>query len=790
MASPAHPPSVICFAQFELDVASGELRKSGIPLKLHPQPFQVLQLLAGRPKQIVTREEIRTALWGGNTFVDFERGINSCVNQLRATLGDDPEKPRFVETLPRRGYRFIAVVTNGMSQRTANVVPLSVSPECDNGSRQTAHASGIPFVLLPSTLNPPKTWNVKTAIVALVVFGILVAAAIYYFRAPAKLTEKHSVILADFTNTTGDEVFDDTLRQGLSIQLEQSPLLNLISDRKVNETLKLMGRPAGDRLTPEVTREVCQRTSSRAMLTESIVGLGSQYVIGLTAVDCNTGDVLAEAQEQAAGKEAVLKALDNAAVSLRSKLGESLSSVQRYATPLEEATTPSLQALQAYSLGLKTLNTKGPIASLPFFERAADLDPKFAVAYALMGSVYAEEGDFALAELNAQKAYELREKVSDREKLFIDSHYYTFLGELEEAARVYEVWQKTYPQDAFPYTDLGVIYSVQGWYEAAGEQYRVALRLEPSAGYNYLNLGENYAQLNRLDEAEATYKQAEDQRIGEDWLPQMRYELAFLKGDTGEMARAAAIAAGNPSAAWVLLSMQADTEAWYGRIRSAREFTRRAVESAEQHHNREVAAAYRAYSGLREAEFGYPQRARADAVAALKLTPNRTVEVIAALALARAGDAAQGLRVVDKLKADARTETMMDRYWFPSVHAAVELSRGAGGNAIELLQVTRPYELGADGKLYPIYVRGQGYLRAENGTEAVEEFQKILSHPGLVLNFHLGVLAHLQLGRAYALQGNTGKSRAAYQDFFTLWKDADPDIPILKEAKAEYAKLQ
>ena len=382
MASPAHPPSVICFGQFELDVASGELRKSGIPLKIHPQPFQVLQLLVERPKQIVTREELRTALCGGKTIVDFERGINSCVNQIRATLGDDPEKPRFVETLPRRGYRFIAVVTNGMSQRTANVVPLSVSPECDSGSRQTADASGIPFVLLPSTLNPPKTWNVKTAIVALVVFGILVAAAIYYFRSPAKLTEKHSVILADFTNTTGEEVFDDTLRQGLSIQLEQSPLVNLISDRKVNETLKLMGRPAGDRLTPEVTREVCQRTSSRAMLTESIVGLGSQYVIGLKAVNCDTGDVLAEAQEQAAGKEAVLKALDNAAVSLRSKLGESLSSVQRYATPLEEATTPSLQALQAYSLGLKTFNTKGPIASLPFFERAADLDPKFAMAYA------------------------------------------------------------------------------------------------------------------------------------------------------------------------------------------------------------------------------------------------------------------------------------------------------------------------------------------------------------------------------------------------------------------------
>ncbi len=775
---PTALPQRARFGEFELDFSTQELCNKGRKLDLNGHPFQILLALLERPNELVTREELKKRLWAGDTYVDFDHSLNRAINRLRDTLKDSADHPRFIETLPRRGYRFIAPVRDGS---TPSIQPSPISiPERQSSSPVSGPLLGV------------KRSAVLIAALCLGIAGVVLLASGVFLgpRHAQQLMEKDTIVLGDFANGTDDPIFDDTLKQALFVDLEQSPFLHVLSDRKMAQTMQMMGRSSDDRLTATAAQELCQRAGGKALLSGSITNLGAEYLLILSATDCATGDSIATTRARASSKVEVLRKLDQASAYLRGRSGESLALVDKFSIPVEQATTFSLQALQAYSMGLKTFNTKGPIASLPFFERAADLDPKFAMAYAHMGTVYSDLGDFALAELNGQKAYELREKVSDREKLYIDSHYYTFLGEMEKAARVYEVWQRTYPKDADPYTDLGTVYSILGWYEAAREQYRVALRLEPSASYTYLNLGENYAHLNRLDEAEATYRQAEDQRIGEDWLPQKRYELAFLTGDTGEMARAAAIAAGSPSAASVSLSMQADTEAWYGRLRSARKLTRRAVESAEQQHDREVAAAYRAYSGLREAEFGYPQQARADAVAALKLTPNRTVEVMAALALARAGDAAEGLRVVDKLKADARTETMMQRYWIPTVQAAFELSRGASGNAIELLQVTRPYELGADAKLYPIYVRGQGYLRAQNGTAAAEEFQKILSHPGLVLNFHLGVLAYLQLGRAYALQGNTGKSRAAFQDFLTLWKDADPDIPILKEAKAEYAKLQ
>ena len=405
---------------------------------------------------------------------------------------------------------------------------------------------------------------------------MLVAAAIggtLYFRsrqATARLTDKDTVVLSDFDNKTGDSVFDDTLKQGLSVQLEQSPFLALVSDRKVNETLKLMGRPAGDRLTPEVTHEVCLRTGSKAMLTGSIAGLGSQYVIGLKAVNCDTGDVLAEAQEQAAGKEAVLKALEAAAVSLRGKLGESLSSVEKYATPVEEATTPSLEALKAYSLGVKAAYAKGGTAALSFFKRAVDLDPNFAMAYAGMSVNYRTLNEVGRAAENARKAYELREKVSERERLSIEGNYYfVATGELEKAAQTFELWQQTYPRDDFSYRRLGLISALMGNWEKALEEWREALRLEPNGAANYLNFGIAYTSLNRLDEAEAVYKQAEERKLENEFLLANRYSLAFLKGNAAQMAQLASAAMGKPGYEDELLTRQADTEGWYGKLKNA-----------------------------------------------------------------------------------------------------------------------------------------------------------------------------------------------------------------------------
>ena len=654
---------------------------------------------------------------------------------------------------------------------------------------------------------------------------MLVAAAIagtLYFRsrqAMTPLTDKDTIVLSDFDNKTGDSVFDDTLKQGLSVQLEQSPFLALVSERRVNETLKLMGRQAGDRLTPEVAHEVCLRTGSKAMLAGSIAGLGSQYVIGLKAVNCNTGDVLAEAQEQAAGKEAVLKALDAAAVSLRGKLGESLSSVQKYATPVEEATTPSLEALKAYSLGVKTAYAKGDTPALPFFKRAVELDPNFAMPYVGMSMNFFDLNEVGRAADNIRKAYELRERVSERERFTIEGNYYMFAtGELEKAAQTFELWQQTYPRDDLPYIQLGAISFYLGDFEKALEQFRPSLRLEPNNAGNYVCLGETYTTLIRLDEAGAVYKRAEERKLEGELLLQGRYWLAFLKGDAAQMAQLVSAAMGKPGTEDLLLATQADTEGWYGKLKNAHELTGRAMDSALHNDAKETAAAYQAAAALREVEAGNREQARAEAHAALKLAPNRDVRDMAALALARAGDATGAEKLAAELDKTFPLDTLVQRNWLPTIRAGVALERQDPNRAIELLKAASTGELALATNvtifLCPTYLRGEAYLMLHDGNRAAAEFQKFIDHRGLVVNFPWGALARLGLARAYALQAGLpvaavydrrkedgarraplqpdalAKARAAYQDFLTLWKDADPDVTILKEAKAEYAKLK
>ncbi|MGA3210995.1 MAG: protein kinase, partial [Terriglobales bacterium] len=605
------------------------------------------------------------------------------------------------------------------------------------------------------------------------------------------LNERDAIVLADFDNKTGDTVFDDTLKQGLSVQLEQSPFFDLVSERRVNETLKLMGRSAGDRLTPEVAREVCQRTAGKVILIGSIAGLGSEYVIGLKAMDCNSGDVLAESQEQAAGKETVLKALDAATVSLRGKLGESLSSVQKYATPVEAATTPSLEALKAYSLGRKVFFTQGSTPALPFLKRAVELDPNFAMAYRSIAAMYDNLNEPERAAENVRKAYDLRENLSERERFYIEANYYwTATGELEKAVPAYELWRQTYPRDYALYVHLAAIYLSLGNLDKAVENAREALRLEPNAALNYSALGVDFIALNRLDEAEAVFQQAEKRKLEGEFLLLARYQLAFLKDDTVQMGRLASAAMGRPGLEDVLLASQADTETWYGRLKNARELTRRAMDSARRNDAKETAAAYQAAAALREVEAGNPGRARAEARAALDLAPNRDVRAMAALALARVGDTAAAEKLAAELEKTFPFDTLVQRYRLPTIHAAIALQRQDPNRAVELLQTTSAIELGDAGNLLPVYLRGEAYLGLHDGNAAAAEFQKFIDHRGLVANFPWGALARLGLARAYAMQGDTAKAKAAYQDFLTLWKDADPDIPILKEAKAEYAKLQ
>ena len=629
---------------------------------------------------------------------------------------------------------------------------------------------------------------------------VLSVAGYFHFRRGPKLTDKDTIVLADFTNTTGDPVFDGTLRQGLTVQLEESPFLSLVSDQRIQQTLRLMGQTPDARLTPEIARELCQRTESAAFLDGSIARLGSQYVLGLKAVNCQTGDSLAQEQATADGKERVLRALGEAAAKLRQTLGESLSTVQKFDTPVEEATTPSLEALQAYSLGRKTMMGKGdqPAAVL-LFQRAIRLDPNFAIAYASLGMSYNNLGETSLGAENTRKAYELRERVSEREKFYIESHYYQYVtGDLEKARQVYELWAQTYPRDFAPPTNLGFTYSNLGQYDKSLAELHESFRLDPTRGAMYAHLVEDYLYLNRLEEAGSTAEGAQAKKLDSPMLRSNLYLLAFLRNDAAGMRQQIAWAAGKPGVEDVLLAFEADTAAYSGQLGKAREFSRRAVASAERVEQKETAASYEAEAALREALFGNAAAGRQRAAAALGLSTGRDVKYGAALALALAWDAARAQALADDLAKRFPEDTLVKFNYVPTIHAQLALSRNDSSKAIEALQAA-PYELRGAGQLatipfrpalYPVYVRGEAHLVAHQGSQAAVEFQKIFDHRGVALNQPIGALAYLGLAGAYALQGDTVKARTAYNDFLTLWKDADPDIPILTQAKAEHEKLQ
>jgi DNA-binding winged helix-turn-helix (wHTH) protein/tetratricopeptide (TPR) repeat protein len=802
-----HKCFVFTFSDVEVREREFCIVKAGELLPVEPKAFRVLLFLIRSPHRLIAKDELLDAVW--NDCAVSDNSLTRSIALLRRLLGDDTHEPRYIATVPTVGYRFLCdvkVVEDGFAGPNGPSLPHPQSGNKENskefealpGPRSVEGTPHRPSDHLAAALaagETPKRWKVIVPAAA-TVLACFVAGYFYLHRARHGrpiLTDKDTIVLADFTNTTGDGVFDDTLKQGLSVQLEQSPFLDLVSERKVNETLKLMGRPAGDRLTPEVTREVCQRTASKAMLTGSIARLGSQYVIGLKAVTCDTGDTLGGAQEQAAGKEAVLKALDHAAISLRDKLGESLSSVHRYATPVEEATTPSLEALKAYSLGRKTFFAKGYTAELPFLKRAVELDPNFAIAYRALSSAYGNLNQQGRQTENIRKAYELREKVSERERFFIEANYYwTGPGELEKAVTVYELWGQTYPRDSSLYDHLGVLYRNLGNLEKALEAAREAVRLEPNSGSSYEVLGADCMSLNRLDEAEAVFKQAEERKLENEPLPALRYQLAFLTGDTAQMAQLASAAMGKPGTEDLMLDAQANTEAWYGRLKAARELTRRATDSAQHNDAEETAAAYLAQGALREVESGNREQARADADAAVKLAPNGYyVRALAALALARAGDTAGAEKLAAQLDKAFPLDTLVQRYRLPTIRAAVALQRKDPNRAVELLRAASAIELGDEGnRLFPVYLRGEAYLMLHDGNRAAAEFQKFIDHHGLTGNFAWGAPARLQLGRAFALSGDKTKAKTAYQDFLMLWKDADTDIPILKQAKAEYAVQQ
>ena len=644
-----------------------------------------------------------------------------------------------------------------------------------------------------------KRWKVIVP-AAVAVLALSVGSYFYFHRTP-KLTDRDTIVLADFRNTTGDTVFDGTLRQGLSVQLEQSPFLSIVPDQQIQQTLQMMDQKPDARLTPEMARELCQRTGSAAVLDGSIAQIGTQYLLTVKAVNCVSGESLASTEAQASDKNHVLDALGKTASEIRNKLGESLSTVQKFDTPLEQATTSSLEALQAFGSGYKVLyGPGGSPAAIPFFKRATELDPNFALAYAMLGHVSTDVGEFSNAVDATRKAYELRERVSEPEKYFISTSYHLAVtGDLEKAEEPCQLWIQAYPRAVEPRNLLaGPIYLQLGQYQKTVAQAEEATRSHPDLPIAYAHLLISYAALNRLDEAKAVYARALRNKIDSSgFLDLPLYSIDFLDHDTSGMAQLVARGTGKPGIEDVFLANEALTAAYSGRLGKTRELSRRAEASAERVGEKEGAAGYVASAALIEALFGNAAQARQQAATALSLSTARDTLYAVALTLGFAGDAARAQVLADDLAKRFPEDTVARFNYLPTLRGQLALNRNDSSKAMEALEVASPYELGGPGQaffvffaLYPVYVRGEAYLAAHQGKEAAAEFQKILDHRGIVVNEPIGALAHLQFGRAYAMQGNTAKAKAAYKDFLTLWKDVDPDIPILKLAKAEYAKLQ
>ena len=624
---------------------------------------------------------------------------------------------------------------------------------------------------------------------AVLIIGLAVGGWFFHSRKAHALTERDTIVLADFTNTTGDTVFDSTLRQGLTVQLEQSPFLSLVPDQSIQETLRMMGKPAETKLTPEIAREVCQRTGSKAVIDGSIAQVGTQYSLILKVVNCLNGESLSSTEAEASDKSHVLEALGKAGAEIRNKLGESLSTIHKFDTPIMPATTSSLEAYQAYSLGRKTFDGGDPAAAIPLFERAIRLDPNSAMAYASLAQCYVNVvGQTSLAVENTKKAYALRERVSERERFYIEAHYHdNVTGNLEKARQVYELWARVYPRDAIPHNNLVGNYGNFGQQEKALEQARETIRLDPSST-NYSALVGRYRILNRLEEARATVKEAYAKNLD---CPDMHvnlYILAFLENDPAGMKQQVDWFAGKPEEWWIL-TWEASTAAYYGQLGKSTELWNRVVALAEQRGDKEVAADFGGVAPFFELSFGKPAEVHQQVAAMLAASRIKDIQTGAAMLLALDGDDARAQAMADEIAKQFPEDTSVRFDFLPTIGAQLALNRKDPARAIELLQAAAPTETGLGG-YGPTYLRGKAYLMLRDGTRAAAEFQKVLDHRSLVLMDFKCALSRLGLARAHAIQGDTAKAKAAYQDFLTLWKDADPDIPILIAAKAEYAKLR
>jgi len=775
MESPAH---VFRFGPYESRPQSRELYKHGLKIKVRPQQVQVLNLLLSRAGEAVSREIMREHLWPAETFVDFEHSLNTAIKEIRVVLGDSAVAPRYIETLPRLGYRFIAPVE--VSETPPSPIH-SQSPSAilvvDDGVRRTP--------------KNPYLWFAA----ALVVAAATIAGISYHRRARFQITPRDPIVLADFTNSTGEPVFNDALKQGLNVGLAQSPVVRILSDEKTTTVLKQMGLPADQPITGRAAIELCQRAGGNITVQGTISKLGTAYVIGLAAIRCDNGEHIADEQEVAKKQEDVVETLGKATSQLRSRLGESLPSIKTYNAPLEEATTPSLEALKAYGAAIAKSEQESYLAAVPLFDRAINLDPNFALAYGQLATLYWNSDETDLARQNASRAYELRNRTTGLEKLSIESWYSIYVtGDLEKAVATLEIMRQTYPGVSTSLNDLGTLYGTLGQYDKAVERFHESLQAEPLSAATAGNLAVSLMALGRNDEARAVLKEASKLGPPTETLFQANYWIAFLRRDTEEIDQIRSIAPAVAGARAILLSTQANTEAYSGHFEKGRQLTDDAANQMLADGQKAAAGLCYAQFAVWEAEVADFARARELMAKALKLSHEQNVIVLSAVVAALSGDTSKANSIADQLSREHPLDTFIQKYWLPLIRAQIEMHQGEPSRAVDTLNAVLPLEAAAPEALdvcalFPAYARGQSYSAATEGDKAALQFQKIIDNPGMILNCPVGPLAWLGVARAQRIAKQETPANQNYEAFFTLWKDADTDLPILTQAKSEYEKL-
>lgn len=770
------------FGVFEVSAESRELLRHGRRIKLQDQPFELLLLLLERPGEIVDREFLRQRLWPEDTFVDFGQSLSTAVTKLRQALGDDATNPRFVETIPRHGYRFIAPVA---VSNDPQIEPISVSSD----------VAGEEVKQEPRKFSKRSTVIFLASTAALLLVG---AFAVYLHQRSTAfaLAAKDTVVLADFENTTGEPIFNDTLREALIVGLAQSPLIHVLPDRNTAVVLKQMGRSPDDRMTGRTAIDLCKRVGGKVTVQGSISSLGTTYLIGLAAIRCDTGKPIAYEQVEAPQRNEVIDALGKATSKIRVQLGESLPSIQKYNAPLEQATTSSLEALNAYGVALSTWDAKGDLASIPYFEKAIALDPDFAMAYGALATVYNNSGKAELARENTIKAYSLRERVTESERASIEARYYLYVTEeVDKAELTYAALAQDYPESAGSLNHLGTTDLRLGRNEQAVGDFHRALLVDPTRAITYGNLALALLRLNRVPEAQSVLAEADKRGLRTGYWLRVDYWLAFLNGNQNEMDRAATQSSDFAGAKATLQSESADTEASRGHFEKALSLSLSAADMMQRAGDKESAASFLAQAALREAEAGFLDKARSLTQQAGKLSDDKVIVTSSALVSAEVGDYDRASSLCMTLDKQYPHGTFVQNYWLPVIRAEVELRQGRGTKAVSLASAAKPLDPSvADGfsisPIFPEYVLGQAYLVDRDGAKAGDEFNKLIEQRGMVLNSPLGAFALLGRARAYSLSGRSAESRKAYDEFFAMWKDADPGIPLLRQARAEADRLK